>query len=160
MGGTAPADPVVADAPRQPADDAGVEKAATVDGAQFEAPRENEAGTAAGAVEQAQEMQAVSQRPMTSMNARRKRTKRTGAHRVNDGSKGPREDQNPQTNTVKDAFFDELAVLEAENKRLKRLLATQLHAQNLRLKKMLERFDAAPAGGMQGRHRGLVEQRS
>ncbi|MDW9414265.1 hypothetical protein GOB15_07320 [Sinorhizobium meliloti] len=42
--------------------------------------------------------------------------------------------------------LDELATLEADNKRLKRLLAEQLRAQNLWLKKMLERFDAQSRG--------------
>jgi hypothetical protein len=37
--------------------------------------------------------------------------------------------------------FDELAALDAENRRLERLLAEQLHAENLQLKKMLSRFD-------------------
>jgi hypothetical protein len=37
--------------------------------------------------------------------------------------------------------LDEVTALEAENKRLKRLLAEQLRAENLRLNKMLERFD-------------------
>lgn len=36
--------------------------------------------------------------------------------------------------------FDELAMLDAENKQLKRLLANQLRAQNLQLTLMLERF--------------------
>ncbi|MQX13443.1 hypothetical protein GHK62_01345 [Sinorhizobium terangae] len=35
---------------------------------------------------------------------------------------------------------DELALLDAENKRLRQLLANQLRAQNAELKKMLERF--------------------
>ncbi|ASY61267.1 hypothetical protein [Sinorhizobium fredii] len=43
---------------------------------------------------------------------------------------------------------DELAVLDAENKRLRRLLAIELHAQNMRLKTMLERCVAVQAGGM------------
>lgn len=38
---------------------------------------------------------------------------------------------------------DEMAVLDAENKRLKELLAERLRAENLQLKKMLERFAAA-----------------
>lgn len=38
--------------------------------------------------------------------------------------------------------LDELAALDADNERLRRLLAEQLHAQNLLLKKMLARFDA------------------
>ncbi|MBB4189060.1 hypothetical protein GGE07_005740 [Sinorhizobium terangae] len=36
--------------------------------------------------------------------------------------------------------FDELAALEAENQRLKALLAARIHAENLQLKRMLERF--------------------
>ncbi|ASY60886.1 hypothetical protein SJ05684_a40170 (plasmid) [Sinorhizobium sojae CCBAU 05684] len=36
---------------------------------------------------------------------------------------------------------DELATLEAENKRLKRLLAERILTQNLQLKKMLDRFN-------------------
>ncbi|NTF59394.1 hypothetical protein G6K93_31340 [Agrobacterium rhizogenes] len=39
--------------------------------------------------------------------------------------------------------FDEVAALDAENKRLKRLLVERLFAQNLQLEKMLERFDPA-----------------
>lgn len=35
---------------------------------------------------------------------------------------------------------EELAALNAENKRLRKLLAIELHAQNVQLKKMLERF--------------------
>ncbi|MEZ2127700.1 MULTISPECIES: hypothetical protein [unclassified Sinorhizobium] len=37
--------------------------------------------------------------------------------------------------------FEELAALDAESQRLKRLLAKQLHQENLQLKKMLERLD-------------------
>lgn len=46
--------------------------------------------------------------------------------------------------------LDELATLEADNKRLKRLLAEQLRAQNLWLKKMLKRFDAQSRGRTTG----------
>lgn len=37
--------------------------------------------------------------------------------------------------------FDDLTALDAENRRLKRLLAKQLWAENAKLTKMLERFD-------------------
>ncbi len=47
----------------------------------------------------------------------------------------------PQASAVTAAAsLDELARLEAENERLRRLLASQLHAQNAELKRMLERF--------------------
>ncbi|WP_026617144.1 hypothetical protein [Ensifer aridi] len=39
--------------------------------------------------------------------------------------------------------LEELAALEADNKRLKRLLAEQLRSQNVQLKTMLARFDTA-----------------
>lgn len=145
-GGTTPVHPVVVNTSSGPAGDAGEEQELIppLNDAQLAVSGEDGAGSAAEAVEQTQ---GVSQLPLTPMNARRKRTKRTGAHRISDVSRGSREDQNPQTNTVKDPLPDELAVLETENKRLKRLLAIELHAQNVRLKTMLERFDAVQAGG-------------
>ncbi|WP_143565746.1 hypothetical protein [Sinorhizobium fredii] len=149
-GGTTPVHPVVVNASSGPAGDAGEEQELIppLNDAQLAVSGEDGAGSAAEAVEQVQQSQDVSQLPLTPMNARRKRTKRTGAHRISDVSKGSREDQNPQTNTVKDALPDELAVLDAENKRLRRLLAIELHAQNMRLKTMLERCVAVQAGGM------------
>jgi len=52
------------------------------------------------------------------------------------------EDRRAQPGTADNPISDdELAALDADNKRLKRLLAERLRAQNLRLKKMLERFD-------------------
>jgi hypothetical protein len=51
------------------------------------------------------------------------------------------EAQRAQSKTARDPIsFDEVAALDAENKRLRRLLAEHLHAQNLQLKKMLDRF--------------------
>jgi hypothetical protein len=57
-------------------------------------------------------------------------------------SVGAHEDQNTQSKiALAPISLGEVAALDAENKRLKRLLAKQLHAQNQQLKKMLERFD-------------------
>ncbi|NTH48919.1 hypothetical protein G6K98_30115 [Agrobacterium rhizogenes] len=57
-------------------------------------------------------------------------------------SVGAHEDQNTQSKiALAPISFGEVAALDAENKRLKRLLAKQLRAQNLQLRKMLERFD-------------------
>ncbi|MCY1234760.1 hypothetical protein D9M72_473510 [compost metagenome] len=40
-----------------------------------------------------------------------------------------------------EAIYDELAVLEVENRRLKGLLAQRLQQENVQLRKMLERFE-------------------
>ncbi|QQF06254.1 hypothetical protein [Sinorhizobium meliloti] len=92
------------------------------------------------AVAQVQETQPASQRRTTSTGTPRKRAlAQTIAHNSEVGN----EDRKPQTGTVDNPIsVDELATLDADNKRLKRLLAEQLRAQNLWLKKMLERFDA------------------
>lgn len=51
-------------------------------------------------------------------------------------------DQTAQSNTATEpASLDEIAALDAENKRLKLLLAEHLRKQNLQLKQMLGRFD-------------------
>ncbi|MCO5965091.1 hypothetical protein [Sinorhizobium meliloti] len=91
------------------------------------------------AVAQVQESEPASQRRTTSTGTPRKRAlAQTIAHNSEVGN----EDRKPQTATVDNPIsVDELATLDADNKRLKRLLAQQLRAQNLWLKKMLERFD-------------------
>ncbi|MQX74712.1 hypothetical protein [Sinorhizobium medicae] len=91
------------------------------------------------AVAQVQESQPASQRRTTSTGTPRKRAvAQTNAHNSEVGN----EDRKPQAGTVDNPIsVDELATLDADNKRLKRLLAEQLRTQNLWLKKMLERFD-------------------
>ncbi len=87
-----------------------------------------------------QERHPASQRLSTSTGALRKRTKRPPArtHSLKVRHKG----RKAQTTTVSDPIsLDELAALDADNKHLKRLLADLLGAQNIWLKKMLERFD-------------------
>ncbi|WP_033058209.1 hypothetical protein [Sinorhizobium arboris] len=52
-----------------------------------------------------------------------------------------REDETGQAKAAEGPIsFDELAALDLENQRLKGLLARRIHAENLQLKKMLERF--------------------
>ncbi|AGA08380.1 hypothetical protein GOA59_31510 [Sinorhizobium meliloti] len=95
------------------------------------------------AVAQVQEGQPASQRRATTTGTPRKRAKRAAAKTMAHNSKVGHEDRQAQTGTVDSPIsVDELATLDADNKRLKRLLAEQLRAQNLWLKKMLERFDA------------------
>ncbi|WP_425336195.1 hypothetical protein [Sinorhizobium numidicum] len=56
-------------------------------------------------------------------------------------SMGVHQDESEQTKPVEHAIsLEEVAALDAENKRLKSLLAEQIRAENLELKKMLERF--------------------
>ncbi|QND44624.1 hypothetical protein HB780_02220 (plasmid) [Rhizobium lusitanum] len=92
------------------------------------------------AVAQVQESQPSLRPRATSEDVAPKRAKRgpVTAH----VSVGAHADQNTQSKTAMAPIsFGEVAALDTENKRLKRLLAKQLHAQNQQLKKMLERFD-------------------
>ncbi|MDW9500546.1 hypothetical protein CN074_13005 [Sinorhizobium medicae] len=98
---------------------------------------------AAEAVVQVQESQPASQPRTITTGTPRKRARRGAAKTMANDSQVGHEDRQAQTGTVDSPIsLDELAALEADNKRLKRLLAEQLRAQNLWLKKMLERFDA------------------
>ncbi|OCJ02512.1 hypothetical protein A6U85_30580 [Agrobacterium sp. 13-626] len=93
------------------------------------------------AVAQMQESQPSLRPRATSGGIVKKRAKRglATAH----VSVGAHEDQNTQSKiALPPISLGEVAALDAENKRLKRLLAKQLRAQNLQLRKMLERFDA------------------
>ncbi|ASQ15073.1 hypothetical protein [Sinorhizobium meliloti] len=110
-------------------------------GAETEIPKHAaDPPAAVEAAAQVQESQPASQRRTTSTGTLRKRAlAQTTAHNSEAGN----EDRKPQAGTVDNPIsVDELAALDADNKRLKRLLAEQLRAQNLWLKKMLERFDA------------------
>ncbi|MBB3458736.1 hypothetical protein FHT86_007062 [Rhizobium sp. BK313] len=117
----------------------------SADGADFDISKQHEADRpAVEAVAEMQESRPALRPQATSRNAARKRAKRFPARAIADISTGGCEDQSTQSETAKDAIsFDEVAALDAENRRLKRLLAEQLHAQNLQIKKMLERFDVA-----------------
>ncbi|WOS65593.1 hypothetical protein [Sinorhizobium fredii] len=144
-GETRPADPINAESVNG-ADDVDVALAAIslANGAEVQISKHHEADRPAEAVVQGQERQPVSQPRTTATATPRKRAKRaapapTTAH----NSKVGHEDREAQTGTVDNPIVpDELAALDADNKRLKRLLAEQLRAQNLWLKKKLERFYA------------------
>ena len=93
-------------------------------------------------VAQVPESEPAARPQATLTGAARKRVKRTATREIHHSSTATRGEQSVQSETAGDPVpFDEVAALNAENKRLKRLLAEQLHAQNLQLKKMLERFD-------------------
>ncbi|WP_457661399.1 hypothetical protein [Sinorhizobium medicae] len=94
---------------------------------------------AAEAVAQVPESQPASQHRTTTGTRRKRARAQAIAHNSELGT----EARKPQNGTVDNPIsVDELATLDADNKRLNRLLAEQLREQNLRLKKMLERFDA------------------
>ncbi|WP_037390178.1 hypothetical protein [Sinorhizobium americanum] len=125
---TTPADPVSAGS--------GIERVGT----EAEMPEHEADRPAAEAVVQVQESQ---RRRTTATGTPRKRTKRAPAQATLHRSMRALEDESGQPQAATDPIpFDGLATLDAENKRLKRLLVEQLQAQNLQLKKMLERFDA------------------
>lgn len=113
------------------------------DGAKVDVPKQSETTVAtAEVVEPVQESPPVFQPKRTSSDTPRKRVKhgplRATAHIAMRRNK-PR---SVEAVTARDAVsLEEVTTLDAENKRLKRLLAERLHAQNLQLKKMLERFD-------------------
>lgn len=89
-----------------------------------------------------QEIQPVSEPQTTSRGASRKRAKHSPARAIAPSSTRAHEDQRRQSATADDSSsVDEVAALEAENQRLKRLVAEQLYAQNLQLKRMLARFE-------------------
>ncbi|NTF97902.1 hypothetical protein [Rhizobium rhizogenes] len=113
----------------------------SVNGAQVDVPKQHEVDRpVVEAVAQVQESQPSLRPRAIAEDVAPKRAKR-GPATVH-VSVGAREDQNTQSKTATDPIsLGEVAALVTENKRLKRLLAKQLHAQNQQLKKMLERFD-------------------
>ncbi|TWA25803.1 hypothetical protein [Sinorhizobium medicae] len=141
---TRPADPINAETNKERADDADtVAVIPFANGAKVETPKHQEAEHPAEAVVQVQESPPAPQPRTTSTGTPRKRAKRAPAQTIALNSKIGRRDRRAQTGAVDDPIsLDELATLDADNKRLKRLLAEQLRAQNLWLKKMLERFDS------------------
>lgn len=141
---TRPADPINAETNKERADDGDtVAVIPFANGAKVETPKHQEAEHPAEAVVQVQESPPAPQPRTTSTGTPRKRAKRAPAQTIALNSKIGRRDRRAQTGAVDDPIsLDELATLDADNKRLKRLLAEQLRAQNLWLKKMLERFDS------------------
>ena len=137
-----PADPINAESVNERAVDVDVARAALpfANGTKVEISKHHESDRAAEAVVQVQESQPAPQRRTTSTGTPRKRPP---AQTIARTSKVGHEDRKAQAETVDNPISrEELAALDADNKRLKGLLAEQLRAQNLWLKKMLERFDA------------------
>lgn len=144
-GETRPTDPINAESVNERADDVDVARVEipVANGAEVEISKHHAADHPAEAAVQGQESQPASQPRTTSTATPRKRAKRAPAQTIAHNSKVGYEDRNAQTGTVDNPIsLDELADLDADNKRLKKLLAEQLRAQNLWLKKMLERFYA------------------
>ncbi|PKA42794.1 hypothetical protein N2599_23275 (plasmid) [Rhizobium sullae] len=114
--------------------------------AEVEVPKQHETDVlTAEVVAPVQESEPAPQLRKTSKGTHRKRAKRSAAP-IAHIAMGRDEPLSAESVTARDwVSFDELAALDAENKRLNSLLAEQLHAQNVQLKKMLERFDVAQA---------------
>jgi hypothetical protein len=140
---TRPADPLNAESVR--ADDVDVARAAIpfANGVEVGISKHNDADHTAEAVVQVQESQPPSQPRTASAGTPRKRAKRAVAQTIAHNSKLDHEGRRAEARPIENPIsVDELTTLDADNKRLKRLLAEQLRAQNLWLKKMLARFDA------------------
>ncbi|CAN7669932.1 hypothetical protein LJR255_005265 [Pararhizobium sp. LjRoot255] len=116
------------------------------DGSQVEVLKQQDADRpAADVAAQAQESQPMSQPPRPSPRPSggtpHLRAWHASADEIARIAMDTNEAQSAQSKTARDPIsFDEVAALDAENKRLRRLLAEHLHAQNLQLKKMLARF--------------------
>ncbi|NNU64733.1 MULTISPECIES: hypothetical protein [Rhizobium] len=109
------------------------------DGAKVDVPKQHATTVpTAKVVAQVQESQTVFQPERISNGTLRKRVRRGP---VSTGKSKPRSTKSVTARVA--VSFEEVTALDAENKRLKRLLAEQLLAQNLQLTKMLERFDVA-----------------
>lgn len=113
------------------------------DGAKVDVPKQSETTVAtAEVVEPVQESPPVFQPKRTSSDTPRKRVKRGPLRATAHIAMRRNKPRSVEAVTARDAVsLEEVTTLDAENKRLKRLLAERLHAQNLQLKKMLERFD-------------------
>ncbi len=99
----------------------------------------------------------VPQRRRASRGDSRKHAERSPVRVVVDFTIGMNEEGSLQTLIAPDPdCFDDLTALDAENRRLKRLLAEQLWAENAKLTKMLERFDSTRYGDRRTEQRGAV----
>ncbi len=137
----APTAPVTANFANEPAGNDISDQAAlaSADGTEIEIAKQHESDCpATEAVAQVQDSQQTSQPTTTSKRTPRKRVGRRPTHATTHSSMAALEDPKTAADPIS---FDEVAALDAENKRLKRLLAEQLQTQNLQLKKMLERFE-------------------
>ncbi|MCG5486914.1 MAG: hypothetical protein KK482_25035 [Sinorhizobium meliloti] len=145
-GDTGPADPINTEPVNERADDVNVALAAIpfANGAEVEISKYHEADHPVEAAVQVEKIiQTASQRRTTSTDTSRKRAKRAPVQTIALNSNVGHEDRQAQTGTVDNPIsLDELAALDTDNKRLKRLLAERLREQNLWLKKMLARFTA------------------
>lgn len=114
----------------------------SVDGAEGEVPKQHKADLPAGeVVTEMQESQPVPQPRRASRGTPRKSAKPVPAHVVTEFATGRNEGATTPSMTACDPVsFEELAALDAENRRLKRLLAERLRAENLQLQKKLARF--------------------
>lgn len=113
------------------------------DGAKVDVPKQSETTVAtAEVVEPVQVSPPVFQPKPTSSDTPRKPVKRDPIRATAHVATGRNKPRSVEAVTARDLLsLEEVTTLDAENKRLKRLLAERLHAQNLRLKKMLERFE-------------------
>lgn len=113
------------------------------DSAEAENPKPHEADHPADQpVAQVEENQPASQPRRTSKSASRNRTKHDPVHAAEPVSMDGQDDQDAQSGSAEAPIsVEELAAFDAENRRLKSLLAKRLHLENLQLKKMLERFE-------------------
>ncbi|MDX1016903.1 hypothetical protein GOL25_28910 [Sinorhizobium medicae] len=134
------ADPIDAESVNERAD---VARAAIpfIIGAEVEISKHDEANDPAEVVVQVEESQPAPQRRLTPTGTPQKPAKRASDQTIVRKPEFEYEDRGAQPGTADNPVSDdELAALDADNKRLKRLLAERLRAQNFRLKKMLERF--------------------
>ncbi|APO76953.1 hypothetical protein AM571_PA00065 (plasmid) [Rhizobium etli 8C-3] len=138
-GGDGPSNPMNSGSASEHAGEANVAGTATPsgNGADGEVPNQHEASVLA--------VEIVAQMPESQPEPQPRTTsKRTPRNRVRRGpiAMGRNKPRSAESVTARDSVsLEEVAALGAENKRLKTLLAEQLHLQNLQLKKMLERFD-------------------
>jgi hypothetical protein len=132
---------------RAPGDDGGDPQSALlpVDREGAEVPKQHEANLPAldtGA--QSQESQPVPQRRELLRDTPLKRSRRATVQVVDRIEVRPNEDLNARSVTASDTVsLEEVTALDSENKRLKSMLAEQLYAQNIQLRRMLKRFDVS-----------------
>lgn len=114
-----------------------------VDEQEAKAPKQHEDNLAAvDTIAQAPVSQGVQQPRKPLKDTARKRARRTVTQAIN-GEDRLNEDFSTQSVTAADAVsLQEVAALELENKRLRKMLAEVLRTENVQIRRMLERFDA------------------